>query len=245
MPFKQYMEQHVLQPAGLQSTIYDTSVGLNRVQMNTLPGSGYLVSFAEAEGGQPGTYQHSQTARALALTGELSAGIGCSSLQSTTSDIIKWYQVLFTEPEKLKLTRSSIARLVQPISHIYGDVYYGQGFYVVRSNDSSMPYGLDMVYHGGAIWGYKNFAAMRMAKSGPQDATIAAILSNRKLHFDASPQSTGCRVVNQELALDLPCNPNPLMFLDTLGEVALGIDGTELAKRAFPSAELLEEATSF
>ncbi|KAK9840326.1 hypothetical protein WJX74_007682 [Apatococcus lobatus] len=244
MSFKQYLEQHVLQPAGLTSTIYDTSVGLSGIQKDTLPGSGYLVEFAETQGSQPGTYQHARTARALSLSGELSAGIGCSSLQATTSDIIKWYQLLFTEPEKLNLTSSAISRLVQPITHIYGDLYYGQGFHVVRSNDSSMPFGIDMAYHGGAIWGYKNFAAMRMAKTGPGDATIAAIFSNRKLNFEQTFERDICRVAHDNLALNVPCNPYPLMFLDNLGEIALGIDGTELAERAFPPAELLEDIMS-
>ncbi len=241
MPFKQYIEQHILQPAGLTSTIYDTSVGLDRIQMGTLPGSGYMVKFTAAQGSSDGIYEHHETARALALSGELSAGIGCSSLQSSTSDIIKWYQLLFTEPEKLNLTRAAVARLVEPITHIYGDLYYGQGLHVVPSKDPQMPYGIDLAYHGGAIWGYKNFAGMLMAKSGAGESTIAAVFSNRKLIFGTVPPQASCKIKGDRGELEVPCNPNPLMFLDHLGQMGLGIDGTELAERAFPPPQVLQD----
>ena len=244
MPFKQYIESHILQPARLDSTIYDTSVGLNQVQMGTLPGSGYLVDFSE--GSEPGMYQHSRTTRAMALSGELSAGIGCSSLQSTTSDIIRWYQLLFMQPEVLNLTRAAVARLLQPSTHIYGNLYYAQGFHVVPSADPSMPYGIDLAYHGGAIWGYKTFAGLRMAQSGPEDSTIAAVFSNRKLIFDEVAARDSCSIVGlPEVGLKVPCNPNPLMFLDHLAQLGLDIYNTELAAQAFPSPEALAMETGF
>ena len=238
MSYGEYVTKHILEPAELEDTIYDTSFGFKGVQKGTLQGNGYAVKFIGSRdpdhaglgesGNQPTELVQGSVKRALALSGEGSGAGGAGAMQSSAADLTKWYQTILTKPHVLNLSSAAVERILAPTTHIRKNTWYGQGVFVMPA--AGYPYNVSFMYHPGSFWGYRSLMALKMDQQDASQSQILAVLANRAIETEP-PEGSGqaCQVRNEDLGigLNVPCADIQSFLLVEMLQLALGLPGTD------------------
>lgn len=238
MPYGEYVTKHILKPAELEDTIYDTSFGFKGVQKGTLQGNGYAVKFvgsgdADHAGlgaglNQPTELVQGSVKRALALSGEGSGAGGAGAMQSSAADLTKWYQTILTKPDVLNLSIAAVERILAPTTHVRQNTWYGQGIFVMPAE--GYPYNTSFMYHPGSFWGYRSLMALKMDEQDASQSQILAVLANRAIETEP-PEGSGqaCQVRNQDLGIGLtvPCDDIQSFLLVEMLQLGLGLPGSD------------------
>lgn len=243
LSYSEYVTKHILKPAELEDTIYDTSFGFKGVQKGTLQGNGYAVKFIGTEAPDHaglGTHMSGPTElvqgsvkRALALSGEGSGAGGAGAMQSSAADLTKWYRSLLTKPHVLNLSTAAVERILAPTTHIRQGTWYGQGVFVMPA--AGYPYNTSFMYHPGSFWGYRSLMALKMDEQDASQSQILAVLANRAIETEP-PEGSGqaCQVRNEDLrvGLTVPCDDIQSFLLVEMLQLALGLPGADSVLQA-------------
>lgn len=125
--YQQYVREHVIEPAGLSSTFYESQTALITNRAN-----GY--SFSN------GKYWNSDF---ISMALVYSAG----ALRSNVTDLYKWHKALY---QGKVVKKETLLKAVQPYRLSDGSqIDYGYGFFNKTEN------GINLIGHGGAIDGFR------------------------------------------------------------------------------------------
>ena len=239
LPYGEYISKHILEPAGLKETVYDTSFGFKGIKKGTLQGNGYTVKFvgshdtsdhasAHLSVNQPTQLVQGSVKRTLALSGEGSGAGGAGAMQSSVADMTKWYQTILTRPHLLNLSTAAVERILAPTTHVRQNTWYGQGIFVMPA--PGFPYNTSFMYHPGSFWGYRSLMALKMDRQQASQSQILALLANRAIETEPPPGSgQACQVRNEVLGIGLPvpCADIQSFLLVEMLQLALGSSASD------------------
>ncbi len=171
--------------------------------------------------------------RALQLSGEGSTAGGAGAMQSSASDLTKWYQTILERPHVLNLSTAAVERILAPTTQIGRVAWYGQGVFVMPAE--GFPFNTSLVYHPGTIWGYRSLMAVKVDRQNVSHSRSMAILANRAVETQP-PEGAGrvCVVEDKALGIGLPvpCGDVQSFLLGEMLQLGLGFPGNEALLQA-------------
>ena len=185
--YESFLDEAILRPAGMRSTVFDTGILLRQPEVTTL-------------------YSPKWTGRRHSLVPsddwwEDTCLRGAGALRTNVEDLLRYLEIFLTGGkvgrERIVSTRS-VERMMHPHVAIGHGVYYGYGLDVRPEYHGTL-----LVSHGGGLKGVSSFIAV-----APRRGVAGALLSNA----DAAPVSRWLgSAVNLALGLPArtPLNPRP------------------------------------
>lgn len=165
-PYADFLQENIFTPLGMEQTGYDDPV---RIIMNRASG-----------------YQKRSGKIVNASYMDMSVPYAAGSLYSTTGDLLKWDQALYTER---LVSRKTLEEIFRPEK---GDTGYTYGWNVGKR------YGRLSVSHGGGIYGFATHIARY-----PDDRVTVIVLSNIQ-SAPAGPISNNLAAIVFGAAYELP-----------------------------------------
>ncbi|CAL8462904.1 g2438 [Coccomyxa elongata] len=151
MSFGSYLEENILKPANLSNTFYWTGMPGGQpggLRKGVVPLPGYNTIFERDSG--PAKFK--QVNRVTWFPGQLSTQAqAAGALFSNMHDLLRWYNLVLTQPEVIGLSKQSVVNLTEPLQTVPGtNASFAQGLMVSKG-----PAQETQLTHNGGIWGFQ------------------------------------------------------------------------------------------
>ncbi|BDA48098.1 probable protein flp at N-terminal half [Coccomyxa sp. Obi] len=203
MPFGSYLEENILKPANLSNTFYWTGMPGGQpggLRKGIVPLPGYMTTF---EGGS-GPAKFKQVNRVTWFPGQLSTQAqAAGALFSNMHDLLRWYNLVLTQPEVIGLSKQSVVNLTEPLQAVPGtNASYAQGLVVSKG-----PAQETQLTHNGGIWGFQTQITVwvNAVDASKSDAVVVFSNLNPVIPFG---MDGSCSVLSPEDGSKIDLNKN-------------------------------------
>ncbi|BDA48100.1 probable protein flp at N-terminal half [Coccomyxa sp. Obi] len=177
MSFTTYLEEFILRPANLSNTYYwigGQGMEPQGTRKNVISIPGYLTTFANQSNSGTPVFQKINRAQGSPFDLSIFAG-AAGAMFSDIFGLLKWYNVLMTQPEVIGLSKQSVASMTQPLEPLPidgADASFAQGVLVRQLANAKL-----LSYTGG-IWGFYTTIDYWVNPSDPGKSDAVLFFSN-------------------------------------------------------------------